>query len=94
MPLETEVKHPGETLDYAFDFTSDLEQSETITTQAVVSGWPSVTVSGVAEQDGKVVCFADGGVHGQTVPLVCTVETSANRTHVRVTYLLIRSDVR
>jgi hypothetical protein len=94
MPLETEVKHPGETLDYAFDFTGELVEAETITGQTVVSGFPSVTVSGVAEQDGKVVCFADGGVHGQTVPLMCTVETSANRTYVRLTYLLIRQDVR
>lgn len=87
---ETEVKDPAEQLDYMFDFTNELAAGETITAQTVVSEDASVTVSGVAQQSGKVVVFADGGVHGTTVPLRCTATTSAGRRYVRRTYLLIR----
>ncbi len=95
--LVKSVKKIGESLDVQFDFISVLAVTETLSTATVtasvfsgVDATPANIVSGAAVIDGtqvdqKIVA----GVAGTIYELLCTVTTSASRTHVQSTLLAI-----
>ncbi len=82
MVLKTFIKDPDATLDYAFDWSEWLQESETISTYTltVESG---ITKEGDNEADGIVTVWLSGGTIGTTYIITCKVTTNLSRTDER-----------
>lgn len=76
------LKDPEAVLDYVFDWTVWLEDSETIFTETVTAQ-TGITLDSSAVQDGTVVCWLSGGTAGSTYRVECKITTSAGRTDER-----------
>lgn len=82
------AKYEGETKTYTFDFTSDLADGETISTQSVAAtvysgtdAAPSSIISGSASASGAVVSQKiTAGTVGVLYLLICTITTSLSQT--------------
>lgn len=91
----------GETRSYAFDFTSALGTTETISTKiltaAVYSGTdanPSAIISGSASSSGSIVTQkVTAGTSGVIYALTCTVTTSLGQTLVLMAFLAVVPDL-
>jgi hypothetical protein len=79
------IHDPQAKLDYSWSWVSWLAAGETISSQTV-TGPTSVTVSGVAQNDGVVTAWIVAATPG-TVAVVCHIVTSAGREDDRTIYL-------
>lgn len=94
-------KRQGETVNYEFDFLSQLGPTETIstkvTTASVFSGVdasPSSVINGAASNSGSVVTQSlTAGTVGVIYTIVCTVTTSLSQTIKLVGYLYVEPDL-
>ena len=75
-------KDPDAVLDFAFDWSSWLAESETINTYTVTveSG---LTKDSDSQADGKVTVWLSGGTAGNWYTVACRIVTSAGRTDER-----------
>lgn len=82
MVLKTFIKDPDAVLDYAFDWTDWLQETETISahTITVTAG---ITKDSDSESGGIVTVWLSGGTEGETYPVACQITTSMSRTDER-----------
>ena len=75
-------KDPDAVLDFAFDWSSWLAESETINTYTVtvMSG---LTLYSDSQADGVVTVWLSGGTAGNWYTVACRIVTSAGRTDER-----------
>ena len=75
-------KDPDAVLDFAFDWSSWLAESETINTYTVtvMSG---LTLDSDSQADGVVTVWLSGGTAGNWYSVACRIVTSAGRTDER-----------
>ena len=75
-------KDPDAVLDFAFDWSSWLAESETINTYTVtvMSG---LTLDSDSQADGVVTVWLSGGTAGNWYTVACRIVTSAGRTDER-----------
>ena len=75
-------KDPDAVLDFAFDWSSWLAESETINTYTVTveSG---LTKDSDSQANGKVTVWLSGGTAGNWYSVACRIVTSAGRTDER-----------
>ena len=75
-------KDPDAVLDFAFDWSSWLAESETINTYTVTveSG---LTKDSDSQANGKVTVWLSGGTDGTWYSVACRIVTSAGRTDER-----------
>ena len=80
--MEVFLKDPDAVLDYAFDWSSWLDEDETIGdyTITVASG---ITVDSDSESSGIVTVWLSGGTAGDTYLIACAIETSDGRIDER-----------
>jgi len=84
------AKRVSAVLDYAFDWSAWLADSETIVTHAVmVTG--DVVVDSNSEAGGVVIAWLSGGSES-TQSVNCTITTSAGRTDSRSARLQVIAD--
>ena len=76
------IKDPDAVLDFAFDWSSWLAESETINTYTVTveSG---LTKDSDSQANGKVTVWLSGGTAGNWYTVACRIVTSASRTDER-----------
>lgn len=95
-------KRAGETRNYVFDFTSDINSAGTtissqVTTATVYSGvdpTPANLISGAASATGqKVSQKFIGGVAGVIYTVICTITTSDGQTLEQVGYFYVQPDL-
>lgn len=94
---DLEPKLQGETKVYQFDFTSQLAEGETVSTQVVeaavysgIDASPSSIISGVASASGALVSQEiTAGVEGVIYEVTCTITTSDGQTLQQAGYLAI-----
>lgn len=92
------TKDPDARLDYAWDWSAWLVESETIIDHDVtaVSGGMTVdepdgvAIDGTDEDDGIVTAWVSGGITGTSARLTCHVVTSDGREDDRTRTITIR----
>jgi hypothetical protein len=94
------IKHPAERLFAGVDWTDELEDGETISTQAVTAqvkrgkhrdGSPQSIISGLSTSIGAIQSqFIIGGVPGVDYETAWTITTSDGRTLEERVVLLVR----
>lgn len=72
------VFDPQANLDFEFDWSQWLEDTEQITTQTVTSDG-DLTVSQVTQTGGVVKCWLSGGTLGSTQRVTCHITTNMGR---------------
>lgn len=89
--MSTYVKDPDAVLDYTFDWTAWLPDSDTIITRTITPG-SGITVnsSSIALTGKAVVAWLSGGTVGQTYPVTCRITTTEGRTDDRTLYVRIQ----
>lgn len=81
-------KDPDAVLDYTFDWTQWLADTETITDFTVTA--PSgITLDSSSETDGMVTAWLSEGTAGVTYTVGCLIETTAGRTDERSIRVLV-----
>ena len=75
-------KYPDAELDFAFDWTDWLAESETIDDHTVTVQ-TGLTLISDSETDGVVTAWISGGTAGRTYTVACLIETNANRIDER-----------
>jgi hypothetical protein len=83
------VKDPNAVLDYQWDWSSWLDEGETITT-ATVTAPDGITVDSQANTTTTVTAWLSGGSLSASYPVTCRVVTSDGRTDDRTISLYIR----
>jgi len=82
------IKDPDAVLDYAFDWTDWLADSETISSHTVTV--PSgLTKDSDSESDGVVTAWLSGGTAGTSYDVACKIVTSDGRTDERTIKVLV-----
>lgn len=84
------TKDPNAVLDYAFDWSSWLATSETVSSFVVTvqSGITEGTGAyASSESSGVVTVWLSGGTEGTTYSVACKIVTSAGRTDERTIYI-------
>jgi hypothetical protein len=76
------VKDPDAVLDYSFDWTSWLAESETISSH-VITVDSGITKDSDSESAGIVTAWLSGGTAGTIYEVACKITTSASRTDER-----------
>ena len=82
MPINTIPKDPDAVLDYVFNWSDWLEDSETISSHVVTVG-SGITKDSDSESSGTVTIWLSGGTHGSDYLVECEVTTSMGRTDER-----------
>lgn len=72
--MSTYIKDPDATLDYTFDWSSWLEDGETISTQTVTTP-AGITEDSVAASTSAVTVWLSGGTAGTTYSIACKITT-------------------
>ena len=75
-------KDPDAVLDYAFDWTPWLEDSETISSHTITTQ-TGLTKDSDSESDGIVTIWFSGGSAGIVYGIACKIVTSGGRTDER-----------
>ena len=76
-------KDPSAVLDHGMDWTSWLDEGETIASQTVVATPAGLTIAAVAQANGIVSWRVSGGTLGQDYIATCRVTTSIGRVDER-----------
>lgn len=84
------VIDPTAYLDFAFDWSGWLVDSETVTAQTVACADGNVLVNSVTEAGGVVTWWASGGVLGQAAKVTNHITTSQGRQDDRSMTFMIR----
>lgn len=75
------TKHPNEILDFPFDFTGPLADSETISTKTItITPSGGLTEDSLTESSGVVTPFLSAGDSGKVYRVVCKITTNQSRT--------------
>lgn len=90
MAVRSWIKDPAAVLDWSWDWSSWLEDGETITSQAVTVTSGDVTIGAVSQAAGVVTAWISGGTVGLSAAVDCTITTSSGRTDSRLVALSIR----
>lgn len=77
------IKDPSAVLDHGMNWTSWLDDGETITAQSVVAAPADLTIAAVAQADGIVSWRVSGGTLGQDYIATCRITTSVGRVEER-----------
>jgi uncharacterized phiE125 gp8 family phage protein len=87
--IDWPAKEPTEVLDYTFDWTAALQESETVDSFTVTG--TNVTVASSAEAAGIVTVRLSGGTEGSSARVTCTIVTDSvpARTFVETAVLPI-----
>ena len=83
------TKDPEAVLDYAFDWSSWLATSETIST-TTITATEGITVDSDSESDGVVTVWLSGGTAGEDYVIDCKIVTNASRTDSRKITIKVR----
>lgn len=83
------AKAPGEVVDYVFDWSSALEEGETITAKTVAG--EGVTVQSSTIEGGLVRVWLEGGAEGTVATVTGSIETSETRLFDEVAIVTIGS---
>ena len=75
----TTPKDPGDTVDYRFDWASELTTGETISSQTVVAD-TGLTKDSVTAVGDEIVVTVSGGTAGRSYKVRCQIVTSNSRT--------------
>jgi hypothetical protein len=76
------IKDPDATLDFAFDWSDWLADSETISTYTITAQ-TGLTKTLDSQANGIVTVWVSGGTAGNWYSLACKIVTNANRTDER-----------
>lgn len=83
-------KDPDDVLDYSLDWTSWLDEGDTVA--SVVWDVPEPLVEGAAsEEDGVTTVFISGGEHGEKYIVGCRITTTGGRTRDQSVELRVRT---
>jgi uncharacterized phiE125 gp8 family phage protein len=85
------AKAPEEVEDFYFDFSSVLQDGETIVSEVVTPN-DNVTVDDEDIVGEKVQVWLSGGIAGSVGVLICTIVTSSDRTYSEVAVLEINGE--
>lgn len=80
--MNTYIKDPIAKLDYIFDWSDWLAESETILT-AVITAPTGITASAGSINSGQVLTWLTGGTAGTRYTIACKITTNAERTDER-----------
>ena len=83
------IKDPDEYLDYVFDWSSWLQDGETIDSY-VVTPETGITVDSKSESEGKVTVWLSGGTPGANYMVGCRITTSVGRIAERSMLIKVR----
>lgn len=87
----TFFKDPNAVLDYGFDWSQWLDDSEVISGYVItITGSTLVNAHDSSTTSGSVIVWLSGGIVGQRYPVACRITTDAGRTDERT----IKIDVR
>lgn len=89
IPIKEFTKAPGAVLDYQFDWSAWLADSETITQQTVIAG-SGLTVDSSSISNGVVTAWLSGGAVGKDYAVTCQITTSQGRTDARSILIKVR----
>ena len=82
MVLKTFIKDPDAELDYAFDWTTWLQETETISSY-IITVAAGITKDSDTKNAGIVTVWLSGGTEGETYTVACRITTSMGRTDER-----------
>ena len=82
------LKDPSAVLDWVFDWSDWLADSETISSH-VITVDTGITEDSSTEGSGKVTVWLSGGTAGQNYKVACKIVTSAGRTDERTIWIKV-----
>lgn len=87
----TFTKDPDATLDYSFDWSSWLEDGETIASQTVTVD-SDLTEDSISASDSAVTVWVSGGTAGQRYSIACKITTDNNPARIdeRTIYIQVK----
>ena len=85
----TFLQDPDAELDYLFDWSTWLEDLETISSY-VITAETGITASDDTETGGKVTVWLSGGTAGSNYTVACRITTSAGRIDERTITVRVR----
>lgn len=88
MVLKTFIKDPDAILDYTFDWTEWLQESETISIYVITID-AGITKESDNENEGKVIVWLSGGAVGETYNIACKITTDLDRTDERTVEIIM-----
>lgn len=77
------IKDPAAVLDHGMDWSSWLDEGETISAQSVVAAPAGLTIAAIAQANGIVSWRVSGGTLGQDYFATCRITTSIGRVDER-----------
>lgn len=83
------TKDPDAVLDFKFDWSGWLAESETITDHAVTAS-TGITVNSTSHNAGQITAWVAGGDVGKSYTLTCHVETNQGRQDDRSRRITVR----
>jgi len=86
---DTFTKDPDAVLDYAFNWSSWLADSETISSHTVTPA-SGLTLDSSSESDGQVTAWLSGGATGKDYEVTCNIVTNAGREDDRSITIQVR----
>ena len=75
-------KDPNATLDFVFDWSAWLEDTETITSHEITAA-EGIVVDSSTEAAGKITVWLSGGTESHDYRVACKIVTSSGRTDER-----------
>ena len=82
------LKDPSAVLDWVFDWSDWLADSETISSH-VITVDTGLTKDSSTESSGKVTVWLSGGTAGQNYKVACKIVTSGGRTDERTMWIKV-----